>query len=1654
LILGIAALASVLLFMNSSSSTVVQGDAPDLVITDLFFTDGTCYDGGYMDTPVNATVENRGDADANSTDVEFFLMPAGISLGSHTVGEIQAGESRNITFRWDSNGLLGDRMIRAVVDHGDAVNESDESNNNATVETGHWEVITGDGPAVEYSDRTIVITGNLTVAGELTLRGCDLLINSTPGGDDEPFGITVGEYSVFKGDLHAEDTLIAAAGSGAAPFRFKVQRYCSMTLQRVTVTDIYWNPESSTGGMDIASDKVEIHNSTIAAGGKYGIRTRADMTVANSTIRDSGFSAYDVVQGGNYAYTSSPYSGITVVDVSAPFSPEEKGRFRLARAIGGYGAPGLSGDILVVPAGRAGVQIVNVSDPGSPWLTGELAFPGTEIRDISLFGGHYCAAVSSDGIFYVINLSDPSGPVIEGELRLDAVLEHVDAVWEKDSGGPVACAAGAGVVYFINTSDPGDPGLVSNLTLDRTNLSKHNLTRQDNVTGGVIVHDDFVFASFGSQLFTINISNLSGPAVQWTTGVPAEILGIHLAGERVTAACGPLGIIVYEIRQHGELAGYTRYDTPGRSAFAFYNYSLSIAYVADSEGGLRLVHIREPGLLTNFTYEIGALERKGTGLTIVHGAFMNIRDSFLSDHLLFSSRGNNTGMSAYSTTLEGHTAAELESGNHLFSGCGINTHTQGILASEGAGGEGAILYLEDISFTGVRGTAVSQTGGSLHVEGMHIHGSARGNTSNETGMEGTSTGIELRDGASAVIENYSARLDRNLSYAGRFYDSFADLSGIDISDAYRGILFSSGSGLHTLNITAMNATQTGIALFLRGGAVTVEKSGFRESDTAVDAEDAVLTCRDAFFRDNRIAFRVENSDMSLHNAGIENSSRGIETEGGTLWCTFTSISSIGTSTALMAGNSTIHMENSSLQGHVIADIRGDTYARFLDVVQDGEINAGDDALLEAENILDLHVIDRLGQNFGGVNITIKDIDGSTVFAGSTGSGGERNGIVLQRAYYDRNGETTRTPHRVNLSYADQSDEFSVDIDSHLDLTRTFVIYEDPVAILNVSRTYAPTNYDDIRFDASGSFDPDGDISWFYFEFGDGRTRKSRSSTTSHGYDEGDIYTARLRVEDNDGRLGEWVSVEITINDPPLATISESGPIKVTSEESFDLDGSISQDPNENHPSQDYITAYEWDMGNGDIFTTSMVENYTYHVVKKTEYEVRLRVWDSFGEHNDVYITVKVDPNIEPYASIGVGETNYTYRDEGHFINFNGADSSDPNGKELYYLWDFDDGVTMSGAGEEFEDVGHRFVDPGVYNVTLTVTDPGGLSDIANITINIILTSGDLSMNRTVLETSTRNIFFEFMVVNTGSHRERFSVDFLMPGNWYVSGGSSKELSKIYLDAGEERTFNRTLGIPTLDAGDYGFTMELYSHRDDDMELQDSIGLVVRVLPYYRVTVSVSPSAKEIGSGGSTEFTVKVANRGNTPDRFELELEDIPAGWIATYDGENIPYRTGIIDIGEETEINLFIQAPGDSAEGAYQMRVKVTSLNDGEESASSTVRVTITPGESQSSASDDGTSPFVIAGGVVLLVVVVLILKSRGGKAGTETTGAQRRTVDAGVKSKAVSTRKEPEKVKVVKKKDTREIPCPRCGESIPISSDTRPLRIKCPGCGATGTIR
>lgn len=105
-------------------------------------------------------------------------------------------------------------------------------------------------------------------------------------------------------------------------------------------------------------------------------------------------------------------------------------------------------------------------------------------------------------------------------------------------------------------------------------------------------------------------------------------------------------------------------------------------------------------------------------------------------------------------------------------------------------------------------------------------------------------------------------------------------------------------------------------------------------------------------------------------------------------------------------------------------------------------------------------------------------------------------------------------------------------------------------------------------------------------------------------------------------------------------------------------------------------------------------------------------------------------NLPPTAQISADKTSGT---ASLTVNFSALASTDPEGSALSYHWDFGDGATATGPITE-----KIYQAAGNYTASVRVTDAGGLSGLASISINVtapvtqaVMSVSSISMSGTV-----------------------------------------------------------------------------------------------------------------------------------------------------------------------------------------------------------------------------------------------------------------------------------------------------------------------------------
>jgi len=261
-----------------------------------------------------------------------------------------------------------------------------------------------------------------------------------------------------------------------------------------------------------------------------------------------------------------------------------------------------------------------------------------------------------------------------------------------------------------------------------------------------------------------------------------------------------------------------------------------------------------------------------------------------------------------------------------------------------------------------------------------------------------------------------------------------------------------------------------------------------------------------------------------------------------------------------------------------------------------------------------------------------------------------------------------------------------------------VLNRSPVADFTENATIVLTG-EVIHFDASSSYDPDGSIATYHWDFGDGKN--AWGVTADHSYSDDGMYTVTLTVTDNDGATGSANATKTVLNRAPIAVFTESAH-NIGVGEVIYFNASLSSDPDGS------VVSYFWSFGDGNN-AMGVTTSHSYGTAGT--YTVTLTVTDDDGATASANATKTVLANMPPVASFTENATTVL---TGKVIHFDASASYDPDGTIVSYFWKFGDGNNAWGVA-----VDHSYVDDGTYMVNLTVTDDKGATGWTTATKTVL-----------------------------------------------------------------------------------------------------------------------------------------------------------------------------------------------------------------------------------------------------------------------------------------------------------------------------------------------
>lgn len=311
------------------------------------------------------------------------------------------------------------------------------------------------------------------------------------------------------------------------------------------------------------------------------------------------------------------------------------------------------------------------------------------------------------------------------------------------------------------------------------------------------------------------------------------------------------------------------------------------------------------------------------------------------------------------------------------------------------------------------------------------------------------------------------------------------------------------------------------------------------------------------------------------------------------------------------------------------------------------------------------------------------------FEWNFGDGNMATGINVYHTY-----ELAGT-YNVTLTVQDSQGETSLP-----DTTSATIGVAEQPPVADAGEPYSGTTALAVTFDASGSFDPDGDIVSYAWDFGDGNSGSGVAPTNT--YSTAGRFDVLLVVEDNDGLTDTNATYAVidTANQAPIA--DAGGPYTGTVAVAVSFFGSA-QDENVG------TVTGEWNFGDGSAPVAGITAAHTYS--SEGLYWATFTVEDEFNLKGSDSTLVLIGQG----PQIPVAQAGGPYRGKaGTSIFFDGTASDDLDGDIVSYAWDFGDGATASGPTPI-----HTYATAGVYRVSLTVIDNDTLASTDD-TLSLII----------------------------------------------------------------------------------------------------------------------------------------------------------------------------------------------------------------------------------------------------------------------------------------------------------------------------------------------
>jgi hypothetical protein len=328
--------------------------------------------------------------------------------------------------------------------------------------------------------------------------------------------------------------------------------------------------------MNVTIRDVHVIGNYAYLAGSYRELTIMDVSNPQSPIEvgyyDNNWSSSGLYVSGSHAYIAASIGGLRIIDVSTPGNPVEVGFFKYG-PYDGYNFL----DVYIVGnyayvAYESGLLVINVSNPGSPYLVDTIDIEGYP-NEVSVFGNHAFVSSKNEGL-HIIDISSVSN--LSESSYIDAADYTLDVCV---SGSYAYLANNVDGLRIIDISNPNNPIEVGNMP------TQYYLR-------GLDVVGSYAYLA-GSGIHIVDISDPSTPVEIGSCSTQAWTWKVNVSGNYAYASGCSSGLSIVDVANPTSPTevGYCTWDN---EASCHVQVDGSYAYVADNLYGLRVIDISNP----------------------------------------------------------------------------------------------------------------------------------------------------------------------------------------------------------------------------------------------------------------------------------------------------------------------------------------------------------------------------------------------------------------------------------------------------------------------------------------------------------------------------------------------------------------------------------------------------------------------------------------------------------------------------------------------------------------------------------------------------------------------------------------------------------------------------------------------------------------------------------------------------------------------------------------------------------------------------------------------------------------------------------------------------------------------------------------------------